>query len=171
MQKELERRRHYLDKLKGLALFAKNQQDRVIEIQNTTASLAQQDFKIRRLKRDFPIILSRNKHPGIKNDVSVDKKTRQIGSRVNSEATIASDRYGYASSRLESNSTEKYSELNKFIDENKKSNNINQEGFFGKLNKYQYSDLKKLKEEPLNQHNFGKPSTNNNASIRQLVNY
>ena len=40
MQKELERRRHYLDKLKGLALFAKNQQDRVIEIQNTTASLA-----------------------------------------------------------------------------------------------------------------------------------
>ena len=56
MRKELERRRSYLDKLKGMALFAKNQQDRVLDIQNTTASLAQQDFKLRKLRRDFPLI-------------------------------------------------------------------------------------------------------------------
>lgn len=68
MRKELERRRSYLDKLKGMALFAKNQQDRVLDIQNTTASLAQQDFKLRKLRRDFPLILSRNKQPGVKND-------------------------------------------------------------------------------------------------------
>jgi hypothetical protein len=32
MQAELEKRRSYLNKLKSLALFAKNQQDRVIDI-------------------------------------------------------------------------------------------------------------------------------------------
>ena len=85
---------------------------------------------------------------------------------------ITSNRYGYASSRMESTSTDKYSELQKFLDTSHKTNtHINKEGFFGKLNKYQYADLKKLKEEPLNQHNFGKPTTHNNASMRQLVNY
>jgi hypothetical protein len=67
-----------------------------------------------------------------------------------------------------SQSTGRFSELNKFLDENHKTN-INQEGFFGKLNKYQYSELKALKEEPLNQQQFGKPTANNNASIKQLV--
>lgn len=56
MHAELEKRRNYINRLKNLALFAKNQQDRVIDIQQTTASLAAQDFKIRRLKRDYPQI-------------------------------------------------------------------------------------------------------------------
>jgi hypothetical protein len=46
---------------------------------------------------------------------------------------------------------------------------INQDGFFGKTNKYQYSDLVKLKHEPLNQLQFGNPSLKNNSNIRDLV--
>lgn len=167
MEQELERRRTYLDKLKSLALFAKNQQDRVLDIQNTTASMAQQDFKIRRLKRDFPKIISRLKRPGNSNEGSVDQSRRALGGRGSSEANI-SNRYGQSSRMQASHSTEKFSELNKFLDEGHRTN-INQEGFFGKLNKYQYSDLKKLREEPNNQQQFGKPTANNNASIKQLV--
>jgi hypothetical protein len=62
-------------------------------------------------------------------------------------------------------SNDKHSELNKFLLDEKQRTNINQDGFFGKLNKYQYQDLVKLKEEPSNQQRHGKPSVINNASI------
>lgn len=163
MHSELEKRRNYIDRLKNLALFAKNQQDRVIDIQQTTASLAAQDFKLRRLKMDFPSIPNTKK---VKDKDSA-YQTTERSIRGKSESVLGR----LTSKKMSecSQTTERFSELNKMLDD-KHRTNINQEGFFGKLNKYQYQDLVKLKEEPLNQQKYGKPTIGNNATIKQLVN-
>lgn len=84
MQAELDKRRSYLSRLKSLALFAKNQQDRVLDIQQTTASLAQQDYKIRRLKIDFPKIEVK-KTPCDNVSIATDR-SRKFGQRQKSES-------------------------------------------------------------------------------------
>lgn len=46
---------------------------------------------------------------------------------------------------------------------------INKDGFYGKLNKYPYEDLEKLRDHPVSQRVFGEPSAPNNGNIKDLV--